>query len=136
MTITPDQAQELLDGATPGPWHKCRDNHSDCDCPEGTVFGPDVVGSDNPGIWWTTADEPVILAAPDMAETIAGMREEWKVQTRPRGLPWREWTPQEIDFGSEEEAFRYARKIHSSEPLNCRIVRRLVGPWEEVIDGE
>lgn len=127
MTITPDQARYLLAGATPGPWHKCRDNHSDCDCPEGTVFGPDVVGSENPGIWWTTADEPVILAAPDLAQTIAGMTEEWKAEYREI---WGAWLAVS-DWTTEDKA-RLALIPDQFKDATTRLVRRLVGPVEAV----
>ncbi len=135
MTITPDQAQKLLDSGTPGPWHKCRDNHSDCDCSEDTVFGPDVIGSENPGIWWTTADETVILSAPDMAQTIAGMTEEWGVERDRPGTAYIDGTVARWITWIGDEARARKACVISPRGGNPRLVRRLVGPVE-VIDGE
>ena len=88
--ITPDQAQTLLDGATPGPWKKRRDR-------DGTPIA--VVVSAGPtdrhhimtaepacSEERAQADTGLIAAAPALAQTIAGMKTEYAVQTKEGGL--------------------------------------------------
>ena len=134
MTITPDQARELLDGATPGPWKKRRDR-------DGTPIA--VVVSAGPterhhimtaepacSEERAQADTGLIAAAPDLAQTIAGMTEEWGVERdRPCSAyidgtvaRWTAW------IGDEARA----RKACAMLPRggNPRLVRRLVGPVE------
>lgn len=80
MTITPDQADRLKQAATPGPWVKRRDL-------DGNPL-PVVVSTsrgDRHHIMTADpaasperkqADTDLIAAAPDLAQTIAGMSEE------------------------------------------------------------
>ena len=83
MSITPDQARALLDGATPGPWKKRRDR-------DGTPIA--VVVSAGPtdrhhimtaepacSEERAQADTGLIAAAPDLALTIAGMTAQYAV---------------------------------------------------------
>ena len=112
MTITPDQARELLDGATPGPWwiHPAY----------GTVE-PDVISGE--GCRFVATDEDLNLSAkaPGMAQTIAGMTEEWGVKLPATGkIMWR-------------SDLKDAREL--AELGNGLLVRRLVSD-PEVIDGE
>jgi hypothetical protein len=84
MTITPDQAQNLLADATPGPWMLN---------PQGCILVDD--GTNDPpgphgfiGTMWKAGDPDnegnghLMAAAPDLAQTIAGMRTEWRRETR------------------------------------------------------
>ena len=68
---TPDEARALLDGTTPGPWH-VNPRHS------GDGLPPDEVAR-------AEADAALIAAAPALAATIAGMREEWGAERQIRG---------------------------------------------------
>lgn len=112
MTITPDQARELLDGATPGPWwiHPAY----------GTVE-PDVISGE--GCRFVATDEDLNLSAkaPGMAQTIAGMRWEYGVEQATGTTQW---------FRSRPMA-----EAHAEVRGAFRLVRRLVGPVE-VIEGE
>ena len=82
MTITPDQAHDLLDGATPGPWKKRRDR-------DGTPIA--VVVSAGPtdrhhimtaepacSEERAQADTGLIAAAPDLAQTVIEQAEKIK----------------------------------------------------------
>ena len=70
MTITPDQARELLDGATPGPW-ELRDTDA---LMNGRAFH--LRQSGKPGIrvsattYGNNDDPELIAAAPDLAQTV------------------------------------------------------------------
>lgn len=72
MTITPDQAKTLLDGATPGPWGHYR--------PRGGYDHPDPVFGRTPGdevaLVHRTGDYALISAAPDLARTVIDQAEE------------------------------------------------------------
>lgn len=82
MTVTPDQARELLDGVTPGPWKKRRDR-------DGTPIA--VVVSAGPtdrhhimtaepacSEERAQADTGLIAAAPDLAQTVIEQAEKIK----------------------------------------------------------
>jgi hypothetical protein len=113
MTITPDQARELLDGATPGPWwiHPAY----------GTVE-PDVISGE--GFRFVATDEDLNLSAkaPDLAQTIAGMTEVWGVEEQADDGGWWRITTWHMNL-KDLDAF-HDRPGH-------RLVRRLVGPVEE-----
>ena len=132
MTITPDQADHWTQTATPGPWYV----HTDPDDPDGTFIYDDpgnmCVAVEPAGSAYLPADLDLIAAAPDLAQTIAGMRWEYTFQTRPRGLPWREWTTQEDWFDNHDAAYRAAMNVQDAGSFNCRLVRRLVGPAEVI----
>ena len=133
--ITPDQAQTLLDGATPGPWKKRRDR-------DGTPIA--VVVSAGPtdrhhimtaepacSEERAQADTGMIAAAPDLAHTIAGMTEEWGVERDRPGTAYIDGTVARwITWVGDEARARKACVI-SPRGGNPRLVRRLVGPVEE-----
>ena len=81
MTITPEQAQALLEGTTPAPWVY----DSDYECIE-TVDGSTVVlcNTDLAVSWGANPDTDGSLAAqaPIMAEQIAGMTPEFCLEVR------------------------------------------------------
>jgi hypothetical protein len=112
MTITPDQADRLKKNATSGPWTAYREY------PE--YFMQVYSDKDKSGITDNgvveDADAALIAAAPDLAQTIAGMEWEWGVLR-----PWGEtsW------FQKEEHAREWQKE------LGTPLVRRLVGPVEE-----
>lgn len=131
MTITPDQASELLDGATPGPWG--RTGMGALTDTDGKALVTDPDGN------MSSADADLAAAAPDMAETIAGMTEEWGVDANGDALfPVREeghpmgsyFTPDR----AEAEVVR-ARMAKLNPHVNYLLVRRMVSV-AEVIEGE
>lgn len=84
--MTPDQARDLLDGTTPGPWVRRRDADGN-PTPVVVSAGP----TDRHHIMTADpaapperqqADTALIAAAPTLAAMIAGMREEWGVSYR------------------------------------------------------
>lgn len=73
MTITAERAQELLDGATPGPW-----DVRDCN-PGFRVINPH--GDAELGTWavadcWWAQDALMCAAAPDLARTVIAQAAE------------------------------------------------------------
>lgn len=85
MNITPDQARALLDGATPGPWTMHRYVPEDFI----RVTGEDLKDIAANGVV-EDGDARIIAAAPDLAQTIAGMNEEWGVARSNALFPVRE----------------------------------------------
>ena len=118
MTITPDQARELLDGATPGPWDASFDDEADA-----TRLYPWCEDEEiDDGESWELARN-----APGLAQTIAGMREEWAVEMyHDVDDTWRQYTTW--------VATREGASQHLTADLGWarqyRLVRRLVGPVE------
>lgn len=127
MTITPDQARELLDGATPGPWTMHRYIPEDFI----RVTGEDLKDIADNGIV-EDGDAHLIAAAPDLAQAIAGMTEEWGVERDRPGTAYIDGTVARLIawFGDEASA----RKACAMLPRggNPRLVSRLVGPVEVV----
>ena len=72
-------------------------------------------------------DADLAAAAPDLAQTIAGMRWEYAVETMAEGR-WEDiWNLWSTEKEAREE---YADLIHDDEDGDYRLVRRLVGPVE------
>ena len=113
MTITPDQADQWAQTATDGPW--CV--HTD---PDGTLIHDDTgnmcIAVEQAGSDYRKADLDLAAAAPDLAQTIAGMRWEWGVEQATGTTQW---------FGSRPMA-----EAHAEVRGAFRLVRRLVGPVE------
>lgn len=107
MNITPDQARELLDGATPGPWDASFDDEAAAT--RMYQWGEDEEIED--GDSWELARN-----APDLAQTIAGMRWAYGVEQATGTTRW---------FRSRPMAEAHAQ-VHGC----FRLVRRLVGPVE------
>ena len=137
MTITPDQARALLDGATPGPWewrkHGFRGSGRDFDSlgPSAECCALETQDAEDYASWVVADDEDkaLIAAAPDLAQTVAGMEWQWSVERLTEdGSLWlidRPWTC------DRELAETWLRKYDGS-----RLVRRLVGPVAEGDYGE
>lgn len=132
MTITPEQADKWSQGATDGPWYV----HTD---PDGTLIHDDTgnmciavepVGSD-----YREADLTLAAAAPDLAQTIAGMTEEWGVERDRPGSAYIDGTVARWITWIGDGARARKACVISHRGGNPRLVRRLVGPVE-VIDGE
>lgn len=159
MTITPAEARELLDGATPGPWHAiCEKVNSGEPIPVGIVS--ECADTDDRGYpignihvfdqgAGQAEDNVLAAAAPDLAQTvidqaatIAGMTEEWGVAhdgnvicldfygTEAEEPGHQRWTESRT---RAEKWAAYMRGVFPGETYH--IARRTVGPVE-VIDGE
>ncbi|MFC3848865.1 hypothetical protein ACFORJ_01610 [Corynebacterium hansenii] len=129
MTMTPDHARELINWRNDEDHPKVRDG-------KGHAMFEVESGGDEAKYWNQIADAPyedVVLyaAAPDMAEFIAGMREEWGAERRVRGR-WHRvvfafntiWTD---DRAVAEDAADECRNLG----LPTRVVRRYVTTPEE-----
>lgn len=116
MTITPDQADQWAQTATPGPWYV----HTDPDDPDGTFIYDEIgnmcIAVEPAGSDYLEADLHLAAAAPDLAQTIAGMRWEYGVEQAIGTTQW---------FRSRPMAEAHA-EVHGC----FRLVRRLVGPVE------
>ena len=136
MTITPDQARELLDGATTGPWRALHDQWEDeggttCEDfyvlggPDGILYTEDF----DPDTHNPVANTALAAAAPALAQTIAGMKTEYAVQTKEGGLTQlyygRDLVWTDIKLTAEQVAHE----------IGGTVVRRYVTA-PEVIDGE
>lgn len=128
MTITPDQARALLDGATPGPW----DVHTDPDDPDGTFIYDDTgnmcIAVEPAGSDYREADLALAAAAPDLAQTIAGMRWEWAVEVQEGSKWFNVYSWRESLDDAEWDLMKHKGWSPDS---TFRFVRRLVGPVEE-----
>ena len=115
--MTPEQARKLLEGTTPAPWE-----HSDSyGITEISASGEAIATDANP------KDAPLIAAAPDMANMIAGTRTEYRVEVRDQHGKWHHggWTDdpaccfEPSVFGlkstARRTAYRYVTKPHPVE---------------------
>ena len=116
MNITPDQAREWRDNARPGPWDASFDDEADAT--RMYQWGEDEEIED--GDSWELARH-----APDLAQTIAGMTEQWKAEYREI---WGAWLAVS-DWTTEDKA-RLALTPDQFKDATTRLVRRLVGPVE------
>lgn len=116
--MTPDQARALLDGTTPGDeWHY--------QVKWGSVqYIEPVTATPGGEVDVTEDDAALIVAAPDMARMIAGMREEWGVEER------HEWT-REWAWHSTHPDRESACDAANGMP-HFRIARRYVTKPEEI----
>ena len=138
MTVTPDQALDLLDGATPGPWRALHDQWEDEDgtrCEDFYVLG----GTDgilhtedfDPDTHNPVANTTLAAAAPDLAQTIAGLRWEYAVEDLNGDfldLNDDAYSDVEILWTWSREV---AEEMHAAE-YGSTLVRRLAGPVEVV----
>lgn len=134
MNIAPDQARELLDGARPGPWYA----HTDTDDPDGTFIydedGHMCIAVEPAGSDYREADLALAAAAPDLAQTIAGMTEQWRHEAwhdRGDGVgPWRSlgW-PHDDGWRNTRESADFDLE-QADGTFKHRLVCRLVGPVE------
>ncbi|WP_291475715.1 hypothetical protein [Corynebacterium sp.] len=125
MNITPEQARALLDGATPGPWTMHRYVPEDFI----RVTGQDLKDIAANGVV-EDGDARIIAAAPDLAQTIAKQTWEWGVQDAYGDTAWMVRDHYEGTQDSETEAREYLSTFGPDS--DSRLVRRLVGPVEEV----
>ena len=112
MTITPDQADQWAKDATDGPWS--------IDPDYGTVE-PGVISGEGCRFEASDADLALIAAAPELADTIAGMTWQIGVHAGDEDI-WAE-TPEEEEIA-----------VMATKNPEVRLIRRLVGPVEVVED--
>lgn len=137
--VTPEEARELLDEATPGPWRVETDV---CECctyvaaPAAAVCTPDA------------EDAPLVAAAPELAEIVAGLRVEYAAQVELHGkrhiisdsvdghwLCGDEYKALQHWHGDHIDAKEHAESWNNHESkrygATARIVARYVSePWE------
>lgn len=139
--ITPEEARELLENATPGPWE--HDGYGSIGNYESrqivAVSGPDI--KDDPQV---VADRNAIIATPDALAIVAGLRVEYAVQNADTGAWLREEgdgvvvrtsDPSAADWNADfEEVRAYAVWMMGEELTEYRVMARYVttNPWEVV----
>lgn len=124
MTDIIANARQLLDGTTPAPWE-----HYDDHGIVSLTSGDAAIATDLNG--W---DADLIAAAPEHAETIAGMEYEYACQRLLPGTSedWYTWlTVCSLEIANMQIR-THDEKLRSRgyEPQSYRIRRRLVGDWE------
>ena len=122
MNITPDQADQWTHGTTDGPWEPHPDYPTMLVNLDQKMEVAAIPGNPDDCTPEDEANLALIAAAPDLAQTIAGMRWEYGVEQATGTKQW---------FGSRPMAEAYAEARGA-----FRLVRRLVGPVEEVTDSE
>lgn len=132
--ISPERAQELLTGAEPGPWEAMKeytdgeprpyDSHRICT--ESGVYMGIMHGQ----------VAPLAAAAPDMAETIAGMTYEYTVYVYLGEKHIIQWSFEEDshvgDWTDDLDKAEYVRDSLTKEGRQARLVRRLVTDAEVI----
>ena len=128
--MTPEEAYDLLDGTTPGPWEwrEGKDQNGEfvalCS-PDGSdalrTWDGDLYAS---GVHGTDADKALAAAAPALAAMIAGMVPEYMALNRAdEDGEWHQVTP-----WSTEWPFRPG---HTPDPRFDKVIRRYVTEPEE-----
>lgn len=132
--ISPEQARELLDTANPGPWEvmkeytdgELRPYDSHRICTESGVYVGIMHGQ----------DARLTAAAPDLAETIAGMTYEYTVYVylgEKRIIQWAFEEDSHVgDWTGDLDKAEYVRDSLAKEGRRARVVRRLVSDPEVV----
>ena len=133
MNITPEQADQWSQRATGGPWYvHTVPGHPDETCIYDET-GNMCIAVEPAGSDYLEADLTIAAAAPDLAQTIAGM--EWEYGLRqPRPEPHAEGELY-TSWGYRLFAAKAAFAGLTDRGVECYIVRRLAGPVE-VVDGE
>lgn len=119
-------AKQLLDGATPGPWEHYND-HGIVSLSSG-----DAAIATDINAW----DADLIAAAPELAETIAGMEYEYACQRLLPGTPedWHTWLTTYSLESAKRHTEKHEEKLRARgyAPQSYRIRRRLVSDWEVI----
>lgn len=140
--MTPETAQALEPGTTPGPWeaYDPGDGTARMYAGEGDNARPLIHDCDDTtwcssGVYFDRADGDLIAAAPDMRATIAACRIEYGVEVRPdEHSEWQHVGPW-WDTPEQARAWRGRATLRIGQPYpHDRIVHRLVGPVE-VVEG-
>ena len=114
--MTPEEARDLLDGTTPGPWFFDDDM-------DGRVYTIGPIVPIDVGLSCSTDDAALAAHAPDMAAMIAGMREEYAVSLPDGQLVGAGWGTHDTAL-EDMNAWR-------RDGYDARIVRRYVTEPEE-----
>lgn len=117
--MTPDKARALLEGAAPGEWQWDE---------TGNVAAVDRDGWEDVADYVSEEDAALIVAAPEMAAMIAGMREEYAIAYLDR-----DGNIDLMDEGYETLAAAQRPRAHLLAKVRpyTKIMRRAVGEWEE-----
>lgn len=137
--MTPETAQALEPGTTPGPWEAYDPGDGTARMYAGEVeeARPLLHGIGDPGytscVYFTRQDGELIAAAPDMLATIAAQTWEYAVEVRPdEDSEWQHtgpWWP----TVEKARAWRGRAVICIGQPYtHDRLVCRLVGPIEPI----
>lgn len=120
--MTPDEARALLDGTTPGSewYYRVKWGAVQYIEPVTVIPGGDVDVTED--------DAALIVAAPEMAAMIAGMRAQYGLEVR---RPGGEWVPPYSWHDSPEQAENCVTPLHGWGDTDRRVVRRYVTTPEE-----
>lgn len=116
MTVTPEQADKLSRNAPDGPWKTLRFAYE----------GIHVMNANDDFLDPDKSLLALLAAAPDLAQTIAGMEWQWGVERA-----YRSGTETAVLWFSSEDDARQEIDNPNRQHGNPRLVRRLVGPVEE-----
>ena len=130
MTITPEQAQALLEDTTPAPWVY----DSDYECIETADSSTVVLCNTDLAVSWGAnpdTDGSLAAQAPIMAEQIAGMQWEYGMEQYTLDNPhWHTAIPYDRGF-DQDKCTQLAETFRANNPHNkYRIVRRHVSKPE------
>lgn len=131
----PYQARRLLEGTTPGPWEwaSCKDNDVEYDALRGPggVNALRTQDAEEYASWicGTPADKVLAAAAPALATTLAGMTGEYAIAYLDK-----DGNITLLDEGYKTLDDAQHRRDHLLAKVrpHTKIMRRPVGPWEEV----
>ncbi|MGP5931643.1 hypothetical protein [Corynebacterium glyciniphilum] len=133
--MSPEEAQALEPGTTPGPWeaYTVPGDRTTADYVAVSLGDREMVVPPRNGGMGTALDAHLIAAGPDMRATIAAMEWQYGVEVRPdedsewlRIGPW--WPTVE-----KARAYRGHAILRLGTPYSHdRVIRRLVGPVEVV----
>lgn len=131
--MTPEEARQLLDGTTPGPWGFDTQTYEEPCYPELVVDFQVTTHNGNQVAEQTDFDSDayesgrnfnLMAAAPDMASMIANMTTEYAVQVRHSG-EW-QWSREEDDFRWQPLTVQMVRADRDHPHEETRIVCRYV----------
>lgn len=133
-SISPEQAQELLEGSEPGHWKVIAEYPDGEPRPDDShviyTLGCEYVGIVN------GSHSHLAAAAPDLAETIAGMRYEYTVYVYLGEKHIIQWSFEEDshvgEWTDDLDKAEYVRDALIKEGRRARLVRRLVSDPEVI----
>ena len=130
MTITPNQARELLHETTPAPWNPGHRTLS-----TGQWYDREILTVE-PGVCEDVgeADQELIIAAPVMAKLISGMAYQYMIESNMDG-EWDSWDGVMHDNPFDARIdLRVHREAMRDEGYQFRLVRYLVSCEPEVME--
>lgn len=130
--MTPDQARDLLDGTTPGPWKwvSGKDDNIEYEALRGPD-GANALRTQDAEMYasWihgTDADKALAAHAPDMARTIAAMQPKYRAEYQTVGGHWfptDHCRSYRDTWGTKQKAERHADEW-KADGYPTRIIRR------------